>query len=69
MESMQTIGKGIMQGINQFIDNDLQNYVPLFVIAAVVLTVFVIKKLSGLKPFQKSTYAIFISFFIISFYY
>ena len=27
MESMQTIGKGIMQGINQFIDNDLQNSV------------------------------------------
>ena len=45
MESMQTIGKGIMQGINLFIDNDLQNYVPLFVIAAVVLTVFLIKKI------------------------
>ena len=37
MESMQTIGKGIMQGINQFIDNDLQNYVPLFVFAAIVI--------------------------------
>ena len=46
MESMQTIGKGIMQGINLFIDNDLQNYVPLFVIAAVVLAVFLIKKIN-----------------------
>ena len=29
MEFMQTLGKGIMQGINQFIDNDLHNYIPL----------------------------------------
>ena len=42
---MQTLGKGIMQGLNQFIDNDLQNYMPLFVIAAVVLAVFLIKKI------------------------
>ena len=45
MEFMQTLGKGIMQGINQFIDNDLQTYMPLFVIAAVVLAVFLIKKI------------------------
>ncbi len=45
MEFMQTLGKGIMQGLNQFIDNDLQNYMPLFVIAAVVLAVFLIKKI------------------------
>ena len=45
MEFMQTLGKGIMQGFNQFIDNDLQNYMPLFVIAAVVLAVFLIKKI------------------------
>ena len=45
MEFMQTLGKGIMQGINQFIDNDLQIYMPLFVIAAVVLAVFLIKKI------------------------
>ena len=45
IEFFQTLGKGIMQGFNQFIDNDLQNYVPLFVIAAVVLTVFLIKEI------------------------
>ena len=45
IEFMQTLGKGIMQGFNQFIDNDLQTYMPLFVIAAVVLAVFLIKKI------------------------
>ena len=45
MEFMQTLGKGIMQGFNQFIDNDFHNYIPLFVIAAVVLAVFLIKKI------------------------
>ena len=50
MESMQTIGKGIMQGINQFIDNDLQNYVPLFVIAAVLILFVLLKK--GIERFK-----------------
>ena len=45
MEFMQTLGKGIMQGLNQFIDNDFHNYIPLFIIAAVALTVFLIKKI------------------------
>ena len=45
MEFMQTLGKGIMQGFNQFIDNDLQDFMPLFVIAAVALAVFLIKKI------------------------
>ena len=45
IEFMQTLGKGIMQGFNQFIDNDLQTFMPLFVIAAVVLAVFLIKKI------------------------
>ena len=45
IEFMQTLGKGIMQGFNQFIDNDLQTFMPLFVIAAVVLAVFFIKKI------------------------
>ena len=44
MEFMQTLGKGIMQGINQFIDNDLHNYIPLFIFAAVVLAVFLKRK-------------------------
>ena len=37
MEFMQTLGKGIMQGINQFIDNDLHNFIPLFIFAAVLI--------------------------------
>ena len=45
IEFMQTLGKGIMQGLNQFIDNDLQTFMPLFVIAAVALAVFLIKKI------------------------
>ena len=42
---MQTLGKGIVQGTKQYIDNDLQDYIPLFVFAAVVLAVFLIKKI------------------------
>ena len=45
IEFMQTLGKGIMQGFNQFIDNDLQTFMPLFVIAAVALAIFFIKKI------------------------
>ena len=33
----QTLGKGIVQGIKQFVTNDLGNYVPLFIFAAIVL--------------------------------
>ena len=46
----QTLGKGIMQGINQFIDNDLQNYVPLFVIAAALILFVLLKK--GIERFK-----------------
>ena len=42
---MQTLGKGIIQGTKQYIDNDLQNYVPLFIFAAVALAAFFIKKI------------------------
>ena len=45
IEFFQTLGKGVMQGFNQFIDNDLQDFMPLFVIAAVALAVFLIKKI------------------------
>ena len=37
MEFIQTLGKGITQGFSQFITNDLHNYVPLFIFAAVIL--------------------------------
>ena len=33
----QTLGKGVVQGIKQFVTNDLENYVPLFIFAAVVI--------------------------------
>lgn len=33
----QTLGKGVVQGIKQFVTNDLENYVPLFIFAAIVL--------------------------------
>ena len=33
----QTLGKGVVQGIKQFVTNDLENYVPLFIFAAVIL--------------------------------
>ena len=45
IEFFQTLGKGVMQGFNQFINNDLQNFMPLFVIATVALAVFLIKKI------------------------
>ena len=37
MEFFQTLGKGIIQGFDQFITNDLQSYVPLFIIAIVLI--------------------------------
>ena len=37
MEFFQTLGKGIVQGFNQFITNDLESYIPLFIIAAVLI--------------------------------
>ena len=45
IEFFQTLGKGVMQGFNQFLNNDLQNFMPLFVIAAVALAVFLIKEI------------------------
>jgi len=37
MEFFQTLGKGIVQGFNQFITYDLESYIPLFIIAAVLI--------------------------------
>ena len=45
MEFIQTLGKGIVQGFSQFITNDLSSYVPLFIIAAVLLLGMLIKRL------------------------
>ena len=44
MEFIQTLLKGIIQGVNQFITNDLASYVPLFIIAAVLLVIVKLKK-------------------------
>ena len=44
IEFIQTLGKGIVQGFSQFITNDLRSYVPLFIIAAVLLIGMLIKK-------------------------
>ena len=43
IEFLETIGKGILQGIKQFIDNDLQGFLPLFVIAAILLLVVLLR--------------------------
>ena len=37
MDFFQTLGKGISQGFEQFITNDLESYVPLFIIAAILI--------------------------------
>ena len=43
MELIQKLAKGVIQGVKQFIANDLETYLPLFVIAG-VLIVFVLLK-------------------------
>ena len=43
MELIQTLAKGVIQGVKQFIANDFETYLPLFVIAG-VLIVFVLLK-------------------------
>ena len=45
IEFIQTLGKGIVQGFRQYIDNDLSSYVPLFIIAAVLIIAVQIKNL------------------------
>ena len=37
MEFFNTLEKGIVQGFDQFITNDLKSYIPLFIIAAVLI--------------------------------
>lgn len=43
IEFIQTLGKGIVQGIRQFITNDLSSYVPLFILAAIIIIAVKIK--------------------------
>ena len=51
MEFIQTLFKGIIQGISQFITNDLASYVPLFIIAAAILVIVKVKDL--IQKFRK----------------
>ena len=51
MEFIHTLCKGIIQGVNQFITNDLASYVPLFIIAAVILVIVKVKDL--IQKFRK----------------
>ena len=37
IEFMQTVGKGVIQGVRQYIDNDLENYIPFFIVSTVLL--------------------------------
>ena len=41
---IQTLAKGIKQGFNQYFDNDLKDYVSLFIIAAVLIVFVLVKK-------------------------
>jgi hypothetical protein len=51
MEFIQTLFKGIIQGVSQFITNDLHNYVPLFIFAAAILVIFKVK--DWIKKYRK----------------
>ena len=42
---IQTLGKGILQGVKQFISNDLQDYVPLFILAAIFIIATLFQKM------------------------
>ena len=40
---IQTLGKGILQGFRQYIDNDLQDQLPLIIFAVVAIAAVVLK--------------------------
>ena len=45
IEYMQTVGKVIIQGVREYIDNDLENYIPFFIFAAIFLIASLIRKM------------------------
>jgi hypothetical protein len=51
MEFIQTLFKGIIQGVSQFITNDLHNYVPLFIFAAILIVI--VKAKDWIKKLRK----------------
>jgi hypothetical protein len=44
IEFFQTLGKGIIQGVGQYISNDLEDYIPFFIISALLLIGLQVKK-------------------------
>ena len=42
---IQTVVKGVRQGTSQYINNDLENYMPYFIFSAVVLALVMLKRL------------------------
>jgi hypothetical protein len=42
---IQTLCKGTVQGVNQYIDNDLRDYIPLLIFAALVVLFTLIKRI------------------------
>ena len=41
---MQTMGKGIVQGTKQYLNNDLKDQLPLIIFAAVLIAAVLLKK-------------------------
>lgn len=42
---IQTIVKGVKQGTMQYIENDLESYMPYFIVSAVILVYALLKRL------------------------
>ena len=42
---IQTLCKGTVQGVSQFVSNDLKDYIPLFIFAGVMIVVSLSKDL------------------------
>ena len=42
---IQTVVKGVNQGTMQYIENDLESYMPYFIVSAVILVYALLKRL------------------------
>ena len=42
---IQTVVKGVKQGTMQYIENDLESYMPYFIVSAVILVYALLKRL------------------------
>ena len=52
---IQTLCKGVIEGVKQYIDNDVQDHVTLLIFAALVVVVFLIMKIIKKKKQNKIT--------------